>query len=632
MCGINGYIQYNHIMSKKQIIDLINVMNAQISHRGPDDEGSFIQENFGFGMRRLAIIDLNTGKQPIFNEDKSLLIIMNGEIYNYISLRQNLISKGHKFTTQSDTEVVLHCFEEYGYDCFNKLKGMFVLAIYDLKQKKLVLVRDRAGEKPLYYYKGSDIFIFASELKSILSTGLVNEKSINKKALNQFLQLTYIPAPNTIFEDVYKLLPGHYMVIEGNKNFAIKQYWDVTYSEEGLIKDYDQCKKLLRENLFNAVEECMVADVPVGAFLSGGIDSTTIVGIMSHIAGKPIDTFTIGYKNSKYDESNRAENVAKLQKTNHHLFYLEPDDFLPELENLLSNIDEPFADSSLIPTYMISKLARKYVKTALTGDAGDELFGGYNKYLIGYYLNHYNRIPKWLRDNIIKKTVYALPSNRYFMRKVRKVIDNADNSIFEQRRNLMCLGFKQEELLYLLKEKWIDLNSTGIISDYYYRQNEIEDEIARALYTDLKVVLEGDMLAKVDRASMACSLEARVPMLHKDVIELAARIPSKYKIHSNKTKIILKDTFKDLIPKDLLNASKIGFAVPIAKWLRNELSSDLISELDQDRIREQGLFNYDYIQMLLDEHLKYKRNRYSELWTLYVFQKWYKKYFETSHL
>ncbi|WP_156290944.1 asparagine synthase (glutamine-hydrolyzing) [Oceanobacillus salinisoli] len=625
MCGINGLFQYTGTYKTEQISTIISKMNNRIIHRGPDDNGVFVRENIGLGMRRLSIIDLENGKQPIFNESKSLVIVFNGEIYNYKSLKQDLLSKGHKFYTTSDTEVALHCYEEYGVESFNKLKGMFAFAIYDLENEKVTIVRDRAGEKPLYYYKNSEMFLFASELKSLVDTGIINKK-IDRAALEQYLQLTYIPAPLTIFENVYKLMPGHYMVIDCRETIEIKQYWDVKYNDDKLITDYEECKKELRNTLFNAVEQCMVSDVPVGTFLSGGIDSTIITGIVSQISDKPIDTFTIGYKDKQFDESNRAKLSSDLHKTKHHVFYLKYEDALPELDKILNNIDEPFADSSYIPTYMVSKYASKYVKTVLTGDSGDELFGGYSKYLIGYYSEKYNKIPKWVQKNIIKKAVYALPDNTSIIRKARKVIDNADNSIFEQRKNLMCLGFKKGELTHVLKDYIHKSDHLNFIQDYYM-QNETDDELSRALYTDFKVVLEGDMLPKVDRASMLSSLETRVPMLHKDVIELAAKIPSMYKINSKNTKIILKETFKDLIPKELLYASKSGFGVPIGKWFQNELKEELLSCLNKDFIEAQGIFDYDYIQKILNEHFSLSKNRSSELWVLYVFQSWYMKYF-----
>lgn len=625
MCGINGFINFTNNYIGNESFKIISKMNDLIIHRGPDDDGLFVQDNVALGMRRLSIIDLETGKQPIFNECRSMVIVFNGEIYNYRTLRDDLLTKGHIFCTASDTEVVLHCFEEYGTEAFNKLKGMFSLAIYDLNQRKLTLARDRAGEKPLYYYNNNGILLFASELKSIISSGLI-KKEIDMKALNQYLQLTYIPAPLTILKNVYKLLPGYYMEVDFNKEVS-RQYWDVIYQDNDLIQDYDKCKKRLRSTLFNAVEECMVADVSLGTFLSGGIDSTIITGIASKIANKPLDTFTIGYKDKQYDESDRAKLSSELHSTNHHTFYLNYEDALPELNRIINNIDEPFADSSYIPIYMVSKYASKLVKTILTGDAGDELFGGYSKYLIGYYSVLYNKNPKLIRD-IIKKFVYSLPDNTSLTRKLRKVIDNSGYDVFTQRKNLMCLSFKNDEMLLLLNENYAEENVLDIIEEYYNAQALTRDELSQALYTDFKIVLEGDMLPKVDRASMLNSLETRVPMLHKDVIELAAQIPSQFKIDSRNTKIILKDTFSDLIPKELLVASKRGFSVPVGNWFRKELKNDLVKELEKERIQEQGIFNYVYIEKIIDEHFTMKRNRSSELWTLYIFQKWYKKYIE----
>jgi asparagine synthase (glutamine-hydrolysing) len=626
MCGINGYMQFNNKLNTDKIFNIITTMNDKITHRGPDEDGIFIKENVGLGMRRLAIIDLFTGKQPVYNEDETMVIVFNGEIYNYKELKQDLIAKGHIFNTTSDTEVVIHCFEEYGVKSFSKLKGMFSFAIYNLVKNKLIIARDRAGEKPLYYYYDSGILLFASELKSIISSGFL-KKNICKRAINQYLQLRYIPAPLTIFEKVYKLLPGHFLEVDCDGSINIEEYWNVSYNDKELIEDYNQCKIKLRSTLFNSVEQCMVSDVPIGGFLSGGIDSTVIVGIMSTISKKPINTFTIGYKDKQYDESKRAQATADFHNTNHHIYYLNYNDVIPELNKMTDNIDEPFADASLIPTYMVSKYAKQFVKTVLTGDAGDELFGGYTKYLIGYYANKYNKIPRWMRKNIISRIIYSLPENTNIMRKMRKVINNSDKDIFDQRRNLMCLGFKKEELTYLLKNHLQESDSTRFIYDYYTQQQETEEELSRVLYTDFKVVLEGDMLPKLDRASMLCSLETRVPMLHKDVIELAAQIPSKYKINSKNTKIILKETFKDLIPKNLINATKRGFGVPIGRWLKNELKEELLISLNEAWIEEQGIFNYSYIKRILDEHFSLARDRSNELWTLYVFQKWYKNFY-----
>lgn len=625
MCGINGVIEYNnHNFDKADAV--IHMMNERICHRGPDDEGVFSDGGVNLGMRRLSIIDLSRGSQPIYNEDRSKVIVFNGEIYNYKQLREQLVLKGHIFSTETDTEVVLHLYEQYGLNCFELLDGMFAFAIYDKTLNKVIAVRDRTGEKPFYYYKNSDCFIFASELKSIIGTGKLPKK-ICTKALYQYLQLTYIPAPLTIFENVYKLLPGHYMVLDLSGEAEIKSYWNVEYNCELLINDYESCKKQLREAVFKSVHNRMVSDVPLGAFLSGGIDSSTVVGVMSSISDSPVDTFTIGFSDKKYDESDRASLVSKKYNTNHHIHFLEFDDALCELERIFENMDEPFADSSAIPTYMVSKYAKQYVSVVLTGDSGDELFGGYSKYLIGYYSQLYNKIPEVLRKNVIEKAVYSMPDTTILTRKIRKVISNAENDVFTQRKNLMCLGFKQNELELLLKERAQLDNSLDIIGEYYNTYIERADEISCALYTDFKVVLEGDMFPKVDRMSMLNSLETRIPFLSKEIIELAAKIPSQFKIDRTNQKIILKDAFSDIIPKELQNAPKRGFSVPIAEWLKNELKSDLLKTLSKEKIIEQGLFSYDYIKELLDEHFSNKADRSSVIWSLYVFEKWYDRYF-----
>lgn len=626
MCGINGYMQFNQKKSTQSLNSIIEKMNDSIVHRGPDEDGVFVNDDIALGMRRLSIIGLKDGKQPIFNEDKSLLIIFNGEIYNYKFLKEDLIKHGHKFSTSSDTEIILHAYEEYGTDSFKKLKGMYAFAIYNLKSHKLIITRDLAGEKPLHYYIDKDKLILASEIKSILLNGEI-KKEIDKTALNQYLQLTYIPAPLTIYKDVFKLMPGHYMEVEISGKYEIKKYWDMVYDDKNLITDYDTCKNNLRKTMFNAVEECMVADVPVGAFLSGGIDSSIVVAIMSKIADKPIDTFTIAYKDRYYDESDFASKTAKLNNTNHHEFVLDYNEVFGELDEIVDSLDEPFADSSTIPTYMVSKNASKFVKTVLTGDAGDELFAGYQKYLIGHYANKYNKIPTWLREGVVKKAVFALPDKTPITRKMRKVISNAGKSIFEQRQNLMCLGYKDEELDNLLLNADKKQNHLDFIKNYYDLYSEQTAEVSKAQYTDFKVVLEGDMFHKVDRMSMHHSLETRSPIVHKDIVELAAKIPSKFKINAGNTKMIFKDTFSDLLAPEVLKGKKRGFSVPIGNWLKKELKSELLDLLSKDFIEEQALFNFEYIEHILNEHFSEKKNRFSELWTLFVFQRWYKREF-----
>lgn len=625
MCGINGIIQYKYISDNKELRSKIERMNEVVFHRGPDDSGIYISEQVALGMTRLSIIDLNKGHQPIYNEDRTRVIVFNGEIYNYKFLREDLLKKDHVFSTDTDTEVVLHAYEEYGKDCPNYLNGMFCFAVYDIVSGETFIARDRAGEKPLYYTNDKDQFVFASELKSILSTGIVIKK-ICKEALSQYLQLTYIPAPLTIFENIFKLLPAHYILINREGEIKIGKYWDVKYDTPDLIADYDTCKKELRQTLYNAVESSMVSDVSVGAFLSGGIDSSTIVGIMSDISSTQINTFTIGFKNKKFDESGLASITAKRCNTNHSIFTLDYDAALEHLDEIINNFDEPFADSSAIPTYFISKFAKQSVKVVLTGDAGDELFGGYSKYLIGYYTERYQGIPPFLR-NSFKNLIYVLPDKSSLSRKIRKVIESVDKGVFDQRKDLMCLGFKQAELEQLFKPTFILNNTLDFIEKYYNFYGGVTDELSQTLYTDLHVVLEGDMLLKVDRMSMLNSIETRVPFLNKNVIELAARIPSKYKIHKSKLKMVLKDTFDDIIPEESLRSSKKGFEIPLDIWFRGPLKNKLLKVLDKNVIREQEIFNHKYIETILDEHFTGKKNRKSELWTLFIFQTWYQNYF-----
>ena len=624
MCGINGFT-FMHENCKEQNKIVIAEMNSRIFHRGPDENGTYVDSHTAIGMTRLSIIDLATGKQPITNEDGTLKIVFNGEIYNYRQVRNTLIEKGHVFKTKSDTEVVLHAYETYGKECLKILKGMFAFAIYNLKDGSLFLARDRIGEKPLYYAQTKNAFVFASELKSILSTNLI-EKRINKTALAQYLMLTYISAPLTIFENVYKLPAAHYMAVSATGTVQVEPYWDLIYDEKEKLKDYDVCKKALRKTLFDAVENCMVSDVPIGTFLSGGIDSTIITGILSKISNEPVNTFTIGFRNKKYDESDRAELVAKMYHTNHHVYFIEYKNILDNIDRVIANMDEPFADSSLIATYTVSQLARQEVKVILTGDSGDELFAGYEKYLIGYYSNMYNKLPRLIRENVIKPAVNILPADNRFVQKATKVIENSCFDVFSQRRNLMCLGAKYDSIHQLLT--YDSVNTLDFIKQYYDKYADIACEEDCALYTDLKVVLEGDMLCKVDRASMLASLETRVPMLYPDVVELAAQIPAEFKIKSGNKKIILKETFADLIPDKLLTAPKKGFAVPMADWLKHELKEDLLAALDKTVLEKQGLLNPDYVQQLLHEHLSGKRNHSSILWTIYVFEKWYVNYFQ----
>ena len=621
MCGINGLIQFENMFSELELKNRVHVMNDQIVHRGPDAEGLFADTRCALGMRRLSIIDLATGNQPIWNERHDMVIVFNGELYNFRKLREQLVKKGHSFYTSSDTEVVLHGFEEYGPQFLTQMEGMFAFAIYDCRKREWYIARDRIGEKPLYYHQGKGYFIFGSELKSLVASGLV-PMEIDRTALSRYFQLTYIPAPLSIYENVYKLVPGHWLKIDSSGKCIFEQYWDL---DRNIGHDYGlsfaESKKKLREALFQSVEQRMVSDVPIGAFLSGGFDSSIIVGIMSHLSSQPVNTFTIGFKEKQYDESALANLVAKKNKTNHHVLTMDWDYVLSDLDTVLDNIDEPFGDSSLLATYAVSKMARKYVKVVLTGDAGDELFAGYNKYLISYYGQKYERIPMFIRKGLIEPFVHKLPVNSPIYRKANKVISASGKNLFSQHKQMMMLGFKEEEMHHLTKDGFVD--DMQFIKDQYDYLDASDQ--AKTQYVDMKTVLEGDMLTKVDRASMLASVETRVPMLDTNVIELAFSMPDEFKINDKQRKIILKDTFKDLLPDELFHASKHGFGVPVGEWMRTVLRDKLSFYCNKDYILSQGLFNPAMVSSTAEEHLQNRRNRTSELWTFLVFQNWFEK-------
>ena len=622
MCGINGLIRFADANDRGVNENIVHIMNERIIHRGPDHEGLYADDNCAFGMRRLSIIDLEGGNQPIWNKSHDKLIVFNGEIYNYRDLKDSLIADGKVFYTNSDTEVILLGYEVYGVSFFEKLDGMFAFAIYDFVNHQCIIARDRMGEKPLYYYKDEKILLFGSELKSLLSTGLI-KKEIDEKSLSCYFQLTYIPAPMSIIKNVKKLEAATYMVINNKGDIKKEKYWDIIVEHDEKFEDYEYCKKQLKSLLYKSVEKRMISDVPIGAFLSGGFDSSIIVGVMSDISDKPCDTFTIGFKEKQYDESELARLVSKKNKTHHHVVMLDWNEAQRDIDKILDNIDEPFADPSLIATYEVSKKTREYVKVALTGDAGDELFAGYDKYLISYYSQKYNKIPKPIRKGLIEYIVKVMPYNSNFVRKANKVINNASMDIYEQRKRMMSLGFKLDESLKLMPG--LPVNSMDFIKrDYEYLVDE--DEQKRTQYADIKTVLEGCMLPKVDRASMLASLETRVPLLGKDIIELAFNVPTKYKIDKSDKKIILKDTFRDMLPDELFKAPKHGFNVPIREWLENELFIKLKKYSSEEFIEKQGLFDYNYVQNLINIHMSHKVDKNREIWTFYVFQNWYERY------
>lgn len=574
----------------------------------------------------LAVVNLFDDSKLFVDKNNSFRIAFSGYLLNQKEIIKNINDTDTVIKELSDAELILELYRKYGNDCVKYLKGIFVFAIQKLEDNSLFLARDRVGGKILYYSITKDTFIFAPDLKRILSEDLI-ERRINKTALAQYLMLSYIPSPLSILENVYKLPAGHYLTINSNGELEIEEYWDVVYDELNKISDYGECKQLLRKTLFHAVEECMEYDKDAGVLLSGGVDSNIITGIMSKISDKPVNTFSIGCKDVKdYDESDRANLSAKFHRSNHQLFFIEYKNMLDNIEKVIDNIDEPYADSSYLPTYTISQIAGQHVKTVFTGDAGDELFAGYNKYLIGHYSSIYKKIPTFLRNGVIKPIVGAMPANLKAVRKINKVIDNSFLDTYSQRRNMMCLGVRFDDVNKLLT--YDGSHSLDFIKTIYDKYESTACETDRTLYTDFKVVLEGDMLTKSNRTSELAGVVSIAPILHPDLVDLAAKIPVEYKIKAKDRKIILKDTFSDMVPDKIVKAKKTGFAVPISYWFQNELKVDLTDTLDRKIIENQGLLNPEYVEILLDEHIKGKKNNSGILWALYVFEKWYQKYFK----
>ncbi|MBQ6717866.1 MAG: asparagine synthase (glutamine-hydrolyzing) [Clostridia bacterium] len=605
MSGICGFIDISKKFNKEDMLNAITAMNSALY---ASNDGYIYQDD-----------DCIIGKSDNYADNDSFIVFFYGELYNKQSL-----CKIYDFTANNEAQLVLAGYEKFGDDFFKQLSGKFVFVIYDKKTKKLTVIRDKVGSKQMYYYKNEDCFVFCTELAGLLATNIVPKK-IDKVSLSQFLQLTYIPAPQCIIENVKKVKPAVVFCLDSYANIFENDYWTLTHSIDEKYTDFEVCKAELNDLLYASVKEKMALYPDSGAFLSGGFDSSIVVSVMSDISDTPIRTFTIGYDEKQFDESELAGLVAKKNNTNHTVLNLDWDAVVDNIDTVLNGVDEPYGDSSLIATYAVCKLAKEHTDVAFMGDAGDELFAGYNKYLISYYGGKYKKIPKFLRKGIIEPISKLLPRKSSLYRKVNKVISSADMPIFEQRKRLMSLGFKAEELKKLMLDGYVD-SMNFIKENYEFLENS--DEQTRAQYVDFKTVLEGDMLPKVELASRLSGLKTCAPILDDKIIDFAYSIPTDFKINKTNRKIILKETFRHLLPEELFTAPKHGFAVPIGNWLETNLKDKLLKFASKDFLEKQGLFNYDYINMIIDEHFNHKKNRYSELWAFFVFQNWYKKYIE----
>ena len=610
MCGIAGIVS----LDKRPVDpgDLQRMCDA-IIHRGPDDEGYYFEPGVGLGMRRLSIIDLDTGHQPIHNEDGSIQIVFNGEIYNYKELRDDLQQRGHSFYTDSDTETIVHLYEEYGTRVVDKLRGMFAFALWDGRRRQLLLARDRLGIKPLYYAYINGRLIFASELKAILQLPEI-DTALNWKSAQRLFTFLSTPDSESLVEGVHKLGPGRILTLAANREPRVEQYWDVHFAPD-YEHDENYFVDRLRELLMEAVRLRMVSDVPVGAFLSGGLDSSSVVAMMSHLAAEPIKTYTIGFVDSDFDETPYARQISAQFGTDHSEQILATD-ALDVIEDIAWYLDEPLGDSSVIPTYMVSKLAARDVKVALSADGGDELFGGYDKYVVESRERNYGFIPSPLRS-ALGHIGRALPDSARGKNFLEHIALDGVNRYLDA-----STFFKLEDQKRLFRpEVFEQMSADPYRSEIEHLRKQNGSWLSSLQYLDFKSYLPLDILTKVDRMSMAHSIEARVPLLDHKLVEFAATIPPEFKLKQGATKYIFKKAMRGILPDAIIDRPKHGFAVPLGQWFRGRFDDFLHDLLLSDTSRRRGIFNAGQVEHLIRLH-RAGRPLDNQIWTLISFELW----------
>lgn len=601
MCGIVGFIS-----SKGEKGKIIKKMTDKLIHRGPDEEGFYIDENIALGHRRLSIIDLDNGKQPISN--KNFVVIFNGEIYNYMELKAELIEKNHKFETDSDTEVLLHGYEEWGNHLPEKLRGMFAFAIWDKENRNLFCARDNFGIKPLYYYKNEDVFMFASEIKAFLEHPQF-EKILNKDLINLYLSFSFTPTDETFFKGVYCLEPGHTLTLKDNK-INIEQYYEINLEEQN--RDFDEVVEEISKTMKSSVEYHKISDVEVGAFLSSGIDSSYIVSL-----AKPNRTYTIGYNLPKYSEIRYTKKLAETLGIKNISKKVSQKEYMEEVEKMLYHMDEPCADPSAIALYSVSKLASNDVKVIMSGEGADEFFGGYNTYREAIDYKAYDKLPYWIR-HLLSRIFSYLPEfkgRNFIVRRGTKLENEyvGVNKIFSDEEIKKVLNFKGT-----IKHK-------DITKSLFYK-NKDKSDIVKMQAVDIKYWLVKNILLKVDKMTMANSIEARTPFIDKEVFKVASTMPPKCKLSKDNTKIALREASKKDIPNEAYKKKKLGFPVPIREWMREDvIYSEIKQTVEQDFVSE--FFNQEYVIKLLEQHKNHKRDNYKKIWAIYCFIKWYEIYF-----
>lgn len=625
MCGICGMF---NLQSEEPVSrDLMAQMTNLISHRGPDESGIYLDGPVGMGSTRLSIIDLSNGHQPMSNERGDIWIVFNGEIWNYKALRKEFLEKGHQFRTNSDTETIIHAYEEYGADCIAHLNGMFGLAIWDLSRKRLLLARDRVGKKPLYYAHIDGNLIFASEIKSLLCHPQV-KRQVDVQALADFLSIRYVPGPATLFAKISKVLPGH-MVLYENGELKEQCYWDFTFgkTENHPVEDYIQG---IREHVTRAVEERMMADVPLGAMLSGGVDSSIITGTMSQLMDEPVKTFSVGFDVPDYSELPYARLVSQHFGTEHHDLIVKCSDLSAHWPLLTWHRDEPVSEPSDLGVYLISKLAQQYVKVVLSGEGGDELFAGYPKYVVDWLARYYQILPRPIRDQMITPLLERLPYN---MRKLKMAARALSQPAPERWMNWFGVfnGPLKNNLLSASTKASIDSDSSQAFRRWLAK-NPQRDDLSSMLYLDTKIWLPDNLLMKADKMTMAASLEARIPFLDYRLIEFAAGIPSNIKVKPFQAKYLLKRAYADFLPEPILTRKKMGFNVPISIWFRGEQRNLITNLLLSERARSRGFLNNEFVASMLRDHLEGRTQYGNQLFILASLELWFRVFIDNIRL
>jgi asparagine synthase (glutamine-hydrolysing) len=635
MCGICGKVNFDP--QEKVSEELIHHMNRVLLHRGPDDNGTYISSKLktrnsklkvALGHTRLSIIDLSqNAHQPMSNEDGLIWITYNGEVYNFREIRSILEANGHIFKSNSDTEVIIHAYEEWAEECLQRFSGMFAFAIWDEPRQRLFLARDRIGKKPVFYYKDKKLFAFASELKALLTLNI--PRDIDLSSIHQYLTYQYIPAPWSIFKNIFKLPPAHYLMLE-NGDLKIKRYWEVDFSKKIKIKSERQLSEEVFERLKESVRQRLISDVPFGAFLSGGVDSSIVVGLMSQIMQEPVKTFSIGFEEDIYNELPYARQIAELFKTDHKEFVVKFDalNILPEL---VRHYGEPFADSSALPTYYLSKMTSDYVKVAFSGDGGDENFAGYDRYYALKLMRWFRYIPKPVRTlSLVTLNKLGESDIKSKMKRLKRFIQG---SLYPRNHEYFqwMLVFQRDDMVALYDEAMIEMLKKENPHHYLinlFEHSTANDTVEKAMDVDIHSYLPFDLLVKIDIASMANSLEVRCPFLDHEFMEFTASIPLKYKLNGSVKKYILKKAFSKIIPDNILKRKKTGFGVPLSRWFRQELKEYISDILLSRQSLERGYFKSDAVRKLLAEHISGKIDHSPRLWTLLILELWHREFID----